>query len=115
MNDTKAAGKFDQVKGKIKQSVGEAVGNERLANSGAADQVKGSAKEAWGAAKDEVRAVKNDAVVGSRTTRDTLAADAHTTGEAGHDVREKIVSAAKSVKDAVTGEAEGVRGRRRSA
>ena len=42
MNRDIAAGKFDQVKGKVKQSVGEAVGNDRLANSGTVDQVKGA-------------------------------------------------------------------------
>ena len=40
MNRDTAEGKFDQVKGKMKQSVGEAFGNDKLANSGAADQVK---------------------------------------------------------------------------
>ena len=39
MNTDKVEGKFDQVAGKIKQSVGEAVGNDRLANSGVADQI----------------------------------------------------------------------------
>lgn len=42
MNRETVEGKFDQLKGKAKQSVGEAVGNSKLANSGAIDQVKGA-------------------------------------------------------------------------
>ncbi len=36
MNTEKIQGKYDQVAGKIKQGVGEAIGNQKLANSGAA-------------------------------------------------------------------------------
>ncbi len=60
MNTEKVEGKFDQVAGKIKQSVGEAVGNQKLANSGVADQVKGVAKETWGNAKDTAAVVNDD-------------------------------------------------------
>ncbi|MHB1935929.1 MAG: CsbD family protein [Acidobacteriaceae bacterium] len=52
MNKDQVAGKADQVKGKIKQGVGEAVGNDDLANRGVGDQVKGAAKETWGNVKD---------------------------------------------------------------
>src|SRR5271169_4354672 len=64
MNKDRVSGKFDQVKGKVKQGVGEAIGNQRLANEGVADQVKGSAKEVWGNAKDAVahNAEKNRSV-----------------------------------------------------
>ena len=55
MNKDQVSGKFDQVKGKVKQGVGEAIGNQHLANEGVVDQVKGSAKEVWGNAKDAVR------------------------------------------------------------
>ena len=61
MNRDTAEGKFDQIKGKAKQSIGEAFGNDKLANSGAVDQVKGAAKEAWGNAKDAAQAVAHDA------------------------------------------------------
>jgi uncharacterized protein YjbJ (UPF0337 family) len=54
MNSDQVSGKFDQIKGKVKQGVGEAVGDQRLANQGVADQVKGAAKEVWGNAKDAV-------------------------------------------------------------
>ncbi|MHB8388965.1 MAG: CsbD family protein, partial [Acidobacteriaceae bacterium] len=52
MNKDQVEGKTDQVAGKIKQKVGEAVGNDNLANRGVADQVKGAAKETWGNVKD---------------------------------------------------------------
>jgi uncharacterized protein YjbJ (UPF0337 family) len=52
MNEEQVSGKVDQVKGKVKQGVGEAVGNDDLANRGVADQVKGAAKETWGNVKD---------------------------------------------------------------
>ncbi len=52
MNNDQVSGKFDQAKGKVKQGIGEAVGNQDMANSGTADQVKGAAKETWGNVKD---------------------------------------------------------------
>ena len=55
MNKDQVRGKVDRVKGKVKQGVGEAVGNQRLANEGVVDQVKGSAKEVWGNVKDAVQ------------------------------------------------------------
>ncbi len=64
MNTDQVSGKFDQVKGKVKQGVGEAVGNQKLANEGVVDQVKGSAKEVYGNVKDavhhNVEAAKHD-------------------------------------------------------
>jgi uncharacterized protein YjbJ (UPF0337 family) len=42
----------EQVAGRVKQGVGEAVGNQKLANQGVADQVKGAAKETWGNVRD---------------------------------------------------------------
>lgn len=52
MNKDQVSGKAEQVAGKVKQSVGETFGNQKLANQGVADQVKGAAKETWGNAKD---------------------------------------------------------------
>ncbi len=43
---------MEQVAGRVKQGVGETLGNQKLANQGVADQVKGAAKETWGNAKD---------------------------------------------------------------
>lgn len=55
MDKDRVSGKFDQAVGKVKQTVGEAVGNSKLANEGVADQVKGSAKDTWGNVKDAAR------------------------------------------------------------
>lgn len=52
MNKDEIGGKAEQVTGKIKEKVGEAIGNQNMANQGVADQVKGAAKETWGKAKD---------------------------------------------------------------
>ena len=52
MNSDQVKGKANQVVGKMKQGAGEAVGNDRLANSGVVDQVKGAGQETWGNVKD---------------------------------------------------------------
>jgi uncharacterized protein YjbJ (UPF0337 family) len=95
MNRDTTEGKFDQIKGKVKQSVGETIGNEKLANSGAADQVKGAAKEAWGDTKDAARSVSDNA---------HAHAESH-----GHDIRAKITSTAQNAKNAVSDKAEQVK------
>ena len=88
MNTEKVEGKFDQVAGKIKQSVGEAVGNQKLANAGAAEQIKGVAKETWGNAKDTADAVRDDNATTAAAQRDDLKYRAETSA---HDMREKII------------------------
>ena len=100
MDENRVEGKFDQIKGKVKQSVGEAVGNEHMANSGAADQVKGAAKESWGATKDAFRDVSD-----RNAAADTSATTA-TTDTTGHDVRNKAVSTAQNVKDTIKDKAD---------
>jgi uncharacterized protein YjbJ (UPF0337 family) len=55
MDKDQVSGKFEQGVGKAKEKLGEAVGNQKLANQGVADQVKGAAKETWGNAKDAAR------------------------------------------------------------
>jgi uncharacterized protein YjbJ (UPF0337 family) len=52
MNKDQVTGKVEQVAGRVKQGVGETLGNQKLANQGVADQVKGAAKETWGNVKD---------------------------------------------------------------
>src|SRR5277367_5210567 len=52
MNKDQVTGKVEQVAGRVKQGVGETVGNQKLANQGVADQVKGAARETWGNVKD---------------------------------------------------------------
>lgn len=55
MDKDQVTGKFDQAIGKAKEKLGDAVGNQKLANQGVADQVKGAAKETWGNVKDAAR------------------------------------------------------------
>ena len=50
--EDKAGNTADKVKGKAKETVGRAVGNERLTAEGRADQAKGDAKQAVEKAKD---------------------------------------------------------------
>ena len=45
MNKDQVSGKAEQVVGKVKQRVGEALGNDKLANQGVVDQARGAAKE----------------------------------------------------------------------
>jgi len=80
MNEDQVSGKTDQVKGKVKQGVGEAVGNKEMANRGVADQVKGNAKEAWGNVKDAAN---------------------QNAAEESHETRQAIADKAKHVKDRV--------------
>jgi uncharacterized protein YjbJ (UPF0337 family) len=55
MDKDQVSGKIDQTIGKAKEKLGDAVGNQKLANQGVADQVKGAAKETWGNMKDAAR------------------------------------------------------------
>jgi uncharacterized protein YjbJ (UPF0337 family) len=99
MNKETVAGKFDQVSGKIKQSVGEAVGNQKLANSGAAEQIKGTAKEAWGHAKDTAADISDSNRAQVTAKGENIRQ--HTEASA-HEMREKITSTAQNLKDKVT-------------
>lgn len=78
--ETSVKGKFDEVAGKIKQGVGEAVHDDRLANEGTAQQVKGHGEQAWGSVKE-------------------AAENAHE--QKAHDVRESITSTARNAKENV--------------
>ena len=73
MNKHHISGKMDQATGKVKEKMGTALNNQRLANSGVADQIKGAAKEVWGnvkdATKDEARRQATEAR--HRTTEKT--------------------------------------------
>ncbi|AZS86772.1 CsbD family protein [Streptomyces griseoviridis] len=50
--DQKGQAKVEQMKGKAKETVGRAVGNERMTAEGRADQMKGDARQAKEKAKD---------------------------------------------------------------
>ena len=80
---TTVHGKIDEATGKLKESVGEVTGNEKLANEGAAQQIKGHAEQAWGSVKEAAK-------------------DAHDRHEPErHDIREKLVSTAQNVKEKI--------------
>ncbi len=50
--DEKTQSKVDQAKGKVKETTGRAVGNERLEAEGSAEKTKGDAREAKEKIKD---------------------------------------------------------------
>ncbi|MFF5985117.1 CsbD family protein [Streptomyces olindensis] len=50
--EQKGKAKAEQVKGKVKETVGRAVGNERLEAEGRAEQSKGDARQAKEKTKD---------------------------------------------------------------
>ena len=58
MNKDEISGKVDQVMGKVKQGVGEAIGNQKLANQGVVDQTKGASKETWDNVNDAADQVR---------------------------------------------------------
>lgn len=92
MNETKAEGLLDQAKGKLKQTFGDATGDQQTANSGAADEVKGHAKETWGNVKDTA----SDLHTHAAATHDQYVQ------QDGHSVRESITSTAENAKDSIT-------------
>ncbi|WP_329115485.1 CsbD family protein [Streptomyces sp. NBC_01465] len=58
-------GTFDQLKGKAKEAVGKATGDDRMAGEGKTDQVKGKAKNLVESAKDTLAGAK-DSLTGDK-------------------------------------------------
>jgi uncharacterized protein YjbJ (UPF0337 family) len=54
LNDDELRGKADQVKGRVKDAIGKATGDERLRDEGAADEASGKVQEAFGKARRKV-------------------------------------------------------------
>jgi uncharacterized protein YjbJ (UPF0337 family) len=54
MNRDEIDGKTDQLKGKVKQAVGDLTDNERLHGEGTADEVAGDVKEGFGRGRRKV-------------------------------------------------------------
>ena len=98
MNTEKIEGKFDQVAGKIKQGIGEAVGSQKLANAGAAEQIKGAAKETWGKAKDTADVAREDNQSKASAEGENLK---HRAKNAAHEVRDKVTTTAQNIKNKV--------------
>jgi uncharacterized protein YjbJ (UPF0337 family) len=55
----RASNKTQDAKGKVKETVGSAVGNKELKNKGKTDQVKAGLKDAGADVKDAVHTVKD--------------------------------------------------------
>jgi uncharacterized protein YjbJ (UPF0337 family) len=59
-NNDEIKGQFDQVKGKVKQGIGDATGDQELHDEGVVDQASGEVQEGFGTAKRKVgEAVKD--------------------------------------------------------
>jgi uncharacterized protein YjbJ (UPF0337 family) len=58
--EDKLEGKGDELKGKIKEGLGDATDNPRLQAEGAGDQAKGKVEQAIGEAKDAWAEVRRD-------------------------------------------------------
>ncbi len=55
MNSKHVKGSFNEIKGKVKEEVGHATGNNKLAGEGVVDRVKGKVQNAFGDVKDAVK------------------------------------------------------------
>ena len=99
MNKETVEGKFDQAAGTVKQKVGEAFGNQKLANSGVADQIKGATTETWGKAKDVAGERRDDASVQAEARKDDLKARAE---EKADHLRDEVVNTAQNIKNSIS-------------
>lgn len=54
MNKDELDGKMDQVKGRVKQGVGDLTNDDRLRDEGAADEAGGDVQEGFGTARRKV-------------------------------------------------------------
>jgi len=60
MDKDRISGSFDQAKGKVKETVGDLTGDEKLKGEGIADQVTGKVKNTIGGVKDKIRETLKD-------------------------------------------------------
>ena len=98
MNESNVGGKFDEITGKVKQGVGEAFGNEKLANEGAAQEVKGNAKQTWGNVKDTASDLGNSARTDSGAN--PAGTEVHTSNT-GSSIRQDVTNAAEHAKESI--------------
>jgi uncharacterized protein YjbJ (UPF0337 family) len=59
--DDRAKGAWDETKGKVKEAVGDATGNDDLEREGRKDQVKGEGRKAVGHVKEAGEDLKDGA------------------------------------------------------
>ena len=102
MNQSHVKAAIDQTKGKVKEAIGNATGNDRLANSGAMDQVKGHAEEAWGNVKDAASNLRDSVKSKAGTTAYEREADARAEShQANASLRDKVTAGAERAKDSI--------------
>jgi len=94
MNKSHVTGGIDEAVGKVKESLGNATGNEKLANEGAAQQVKGAAKQTWGNVKDSANTASATAWTKMNKTESRI-------GGKDHELRDKVTAAAEHMKNTV--------------
>ncbi len=94
MNKSHVTGGIDQAVGKAKETIGNATGNQKLANEGAAQQVKGAAKETWGNVKDTANTAS--ATAWTRINKSEARA-----GEKNEELRDKVTTVAQNVKHTI--------------
>ena len=98
MNKDTVSGKFDQAVGKVKEKVGETVGDQKMANAGVADQIKGAAKETWGKTKDAAAEVDDTSRMKTQQERTDFSQRAEGTA---HNLREDITSTTQNIKNKI--------------
>jgi uncharacterized protein YjbJ (UPF0337 family) len=55
MDEDRVEGSAKNVGGKIKEGVGDLLGDSKMKGEGKADQVEGKAQNSWGGVKDTIR------------------------------------------------------------
>jgi uncharacterized protein YjbJ (UPF0337 family) len=60
INDDEAKGAFDRLKGKVKEGIGEATGDERLEREGELDQAGGAIRQGFGETRRKAGEVIED-------------------------------------------------------
>jgi len=60
MNKDELDGKVDRLKGQVKQTVGDATGDQRLHDEGVADEAAGNVEEGFGKARRKVGEALHD-------------------------------------------------------
>ena len=60
-NRDEVEGKYEQVKGSVKETVGNITGDDEMSSEGAADKLKGDVQEGWGGTKRKVGEILEDA------------------------------------------------------
>jgi len=100
-------GILDTERGKLKQTIGEAIGDSKMANEGAAQQVKGHAEQVWGSVKDTAAELRDKVVPRDGTTpfdpNDPARSHdpAYAQENHAHNLRDAITSASDQMKDAI--------------